>query len=99
MSNTFTNVAGFQVTNNVVNASNLVDFIIDFEGGEIGDDEVIALFQYLVDTGQAWTLQGLYGRAARNLIEGGHIYAADNLNRPDVIDGNVVEVRALPSGE
>ena len=98
MSNTFTNVAGFQVTSHV-NAGNQVDYIIAFEQGELDDDGVIELFQYLVDTGLAWSLQGSYGRAARSLIEGGHIYPADYLNRPDVIDANVIEVKALPAGE
>lgn len=49
----------------------LSDDIIAFESGELGQDQVVKLFQHLVDTGQAWTLQGFYGRAARALIEKG----------------------------
>ena len=96
---TFTNVAGFQVTNSTVNASNQVDFIIDFEQGDLDDDGVIALFQYLIDTGLAWSLQGFYGRTATSLIEAGHCFRADDLNRPGVVDSNVIEVKALSSGE
>lgn len=99
MSNTFTNVSGFQVTS-PINASNLVDYIIEFEGGSLEDYDVIDLFQYLVDTGQAWSLQGFYGRTARSLIEAGHVYPADYLNRPGVVDAQeVIEAKFLSSGE
>ncbi len=51
--------------------SNLVDDIIAYESGEMEEDEMIALFQRLVDDGTAWTLQGHYGRTAAALIEAG----------------------------
>lgn len=50
-----------------------VGAIIAFESGELNEAGVIELFQYLVDTGLAWSLQGFYGRTARALIEAGHI--------------------------
>lgn len=35
------------------------------------EDEVIEAWQYLINTGMAWSLQGWFGRTARNLIEQG----------------------------
>ena len=46
-----------------------VDFVIAFEGGELNEKELIKGFQKLIDSGQAWTLQGIYGRMATRLIE------------------------------
>lgn len=48
-----------------------IDKLIRFEQGELDQDEVIELFQELVDTGLAWQLQGCYGRTAQSLIEAG----------------------------
>ena len=51
----------------------LTSAIIDYETGEIDEAGFIELFQYLVDTGLAWQLQGHYGRTAVALIEDGKI--------------------------
>lgn len=47
--------------------------IIDYESGELDDSEVIELFQDLVSSGLAWTLQGSYGRTAQALIDAGEV--------------------------
>ena len=49
----------------------LVDMIIKYERALLDADEIIALFQELIDTGHAWQLQGHYGREAKRLIDTG----------------------------
>jgi hypothetical protein len=53
-----------------------VDKIIDYENNMLTEDETVELFQELVDNGMAWTLQGHYGRTARDLIESGQVVLA-----------------------
>ncbi len=48
-----------------------VNDIMRYELDELDEQETIALFQQLVDTGLAWMLQGSYGRAAMAYIETG----------------------------
>lgn len=50
-----------------------LDLMIAFENGELDFDEVVELFQQLVDSGLAWRLQGTYGRTAAALIEEGYV--------------------------
>lgn len=47
--------------------------IIAYENGELDSPEVIALFQHLIDTGLAWSLQGHYGRTAHAMLQAGLI--------------------------
>lgn len=45
------------------------------EGVEDAEEyEIINAWQFLIDTGVVWTLQGFYGRTARDLIEQGICY-------------------------
>ena len=55
----------------------IVAAIMKFEDGDMTDDEVIALFQELVNNGMAGTLQGYYGRIATTLIDQGLITAPE----------------------
>lgn len=52
---------------------NYIDKIISFESGDLDYSETCKLFQYLVNTGIVWTLQGSYGRNAVALLEAGVI--------------------------
>lgn len=57
--------------------SNITDKIIAYENGELETGEqVVELFQELIDTGLAWKLQGHYGRTAANFIDQGICHAA-----------------------
>ena len=49
-----------------------VDKIIAFEQGALDDEEIIALFQEMINDGSVWSLQGTYGRAAQSLINNGY---------------------------
>lgn len=49
----------------------IADDIVLYEMGELSDPDTIQLFAKLVKSGQAWSLQGHYGRIAKALIENG----------------------------
>ena len=53
--------------------NDLFSRMMDFEEGELSFEEVVELFQELVNNGMAWSLQGFYGRTAMALIEEGYI--------------------------
>ena len=48
---------------------NLINYIIEYEGGRLTDKKTLELFGELIKTGKAWSLQGHYGRTARALID------------------------------
>lgn len=54
-----------------MNDDNITGRLIAFESGALGEDQVIDLFQDLIDSGMAWELQGTYGRTAVALINNG----------------------------
>ena len=56
-----------------------VSFIMEYEGGDMAPDDIVARFQDMIDSGLVWQLQGHYGRTANNLIRNG--YCVDTHNK------------------
>jgi hypothetical protein len=48
-----------------------LDQIMDFESGQMDDDEIIKMVQDGINSGEIWSLQGSYGRLAMSLINEG----------------------------
>ncbi len=55
----------------IIMENKMVDKIIQYESGNMDDEEMISFFQELIDSGLCWKLQGHYGRTASSLIEEG----------------------------
>lgn len=51
----------------------IVGSIMAYEQGELDGRGTLRLFSYLIATGDAWKLQGSYGRAAAAFIDDGWI--------------------------
>jgi hypothetical protein len=51
----------------------LVDQLIAYEEGQIPEDQEVAFFEHLMETGTCWQLPGHYQRVAATLIEAGLI--------------------------
>lgn len=59
----------------------IVTFIMDYEEGNLDDEQVLEGFQYLVDNNLIRQLQGHYQRMAINLIENGFICGVKNAEK------------------
>ena len=55
----------------------LANKLFAFEDGTLPEDEIVPLFQKLIDNGWAWKLQGLYGRYAMMLMEKGLVSVSE----------------------
>mgnify|MGYP003118479651 CR=1 FL=1 len=53
--------------------NDIVGKIIEFESGEMENEEVYAFFQFLLDSGMIHSLQGSYQRMAEDLLLAGKI--------------------------
>ena len=54
-------------------STDIVGKIMAFEQGELENEEVYALFQFLLDSGMIHSLQGSYQRMAQDLLLAGVI--------------------------
>jgi len=57
-----------------------VNEIVAWESGQLGTEETVEMFAKLVRSGDAWTLQGTYGRTAARMIEDGVINRAGEID-------------------
>ena len=57
-----------------------IDKIIAYESGELSNEKTIELFSELIRNGQAWALQGAYGRMANAFIEKGILSKSGIIN-------------------
>lgn len=53
------------------------DDLIAWESGNLSEEKTIELFQFLVDTGDCWKLQGFYGRTAEYYLQCGLVFERD----------------------
>ena len=64
----------------------LVGSIIAYEGGDLDTRDTVKLFAGLIKSGDAWTLQGSYGRTAKAMIEAGVISEAGEIDDQVLMD-------------
>lgn len=81
---------------NPVNKKNLVNYIMDYETGQLGDVATLQLFSFLIKSGKAWSLQGHYGRTASALIQDGWISSKGIINQGKV-EANELQAKGKKS--
>ncbi len=59
----------------------MVTLMMDFENGDLDDQQTIELFQQLIDSGTVWHLQGFYGQMASELIRNGYCQLSEPSHR------------------
>ena len=65
------NKLNFFEVSDVYTACGLIEEFVDIPDGEDTEHALTCAWQYLIDSGHAWTLQGWYGRNAHALIQDG----------------------------
>jgi hypothetical protein len=59
----------FERTPAVPTSIDVVHMMMAYETEGLNEDDLVVFFQYLIDTGLAWSLQGTYGRQAQTMID------------------------------
>jgi len=77
---------------------NITD-IIDFESGEMDEEQVAEFFQGMINSGVVWQLQGAYGRTAVALIEAGECMTAEDFAAGEAIREEDEREEALANGQ
>ena len=67
-------------TTHEINDDNLINSLLQYEGGEMKNEEFFYLYSFLIKTGRVWQMQGHYGRQARQLMDNGYISANGKIN-------------------
>ncbi len=57
----------------------LINSMILWEDGQLGEKEEVQFFSELIKSGMAWSLQGMYGRHAQGLIKNGYLDKEGNI--------------------
>ena len=65
------NKFNFFEVSDVYTACGIIEEFVDIPDGVDTECAIISAWQYLIDSGHAWTLQGWYGRNAQALIQEG----------------------------
>ena len=52
----------------------MVSLIMAYEEGTLEQEDIVGMFQEMINSGLVWHLQGHYGRTARRLIDEGFCY-------------------------
>jgi len=64
----------------------IINYIMDYEMGNMSDLDTLKMFSELIKNGMAWTLQGHYGRTARSLINNEYLMDNGDFNNEKLED-------------
>lgn len=73
-----------------------INLIMAYEDGQLDDTGILKLFSMLIKSGEAWSLQGHYGRTAKALIDSGYINENGTIIK-DIVDTEEVPEQKLLS--
>lgn len=80
----------FDLYKSITRKRDILDYIMDYESGNLSDLDTLKLFSELIKNGMAWTLQGHYGRTANHLINEEYLLENGDLNNERLLDIGVL---------